>query len=115
MAAVHCVIVGFGLDDRKDKTLYEYDDIRGAPHALPAAHINPYLVDAPDVLAVGQARPICKVSAIVNGSIPADAGHLLLNPAEREALVAEEPQAARFLRPYVGAEDFIHGLERYCL
>lgn len=44
VAAVHCVIIGFGLDDRKDKTIFEYDDIRGEPHAVPAARINPYLV-----------------------------------------------------------------------
>ena len=115
MAAVHCVIVGFGVDDRKDKVLYEYDDIRGEPHAVPAARINPYLVDAADVLAVGHGRPICKVSAIVNGSIAADGGHLLLDGTERDALLADEPQAAQFIRPYVGAEDFIHSLERYCL
>ncbi len=115
VAAVHCVIVGFGVDDCKDKVLYEYDDIRGKPHAVPAARINPYLVDAADVLAAGHASPICRVSAIVNGSIPADGGHLLLNPAERDALIGEEPQAAGFLRPYVGAEDFIHSLKRYCL
>ncbi|HEY8710471.1 MAG TPA: DNA methyltransferase, partial [Burkholderiaceae bacterium] len=115
MAAVHCVIVGFGVDNCKDKVLYEYDDIRGEPHAVPAARINPYLVDAADVLAVGHARPISKVSAIVNGSIPADGGHLLLDCPERDALLADEPQAARFIRPYAGAEDFIHGLERYCL
>jgi len=115
IAAVHCVIVGFGLADAKDKTIFEYSDIRGEPHPLPAAHINPYLIDAPDVLAVGRAQPICKVNPIVNGSIPADGGNLVLSPSEREALVAVEPQSESFLRPYVGAEDFIHGLERYCL
>ena len=65
------------------------------------------------MLAVGQARPICKVSAIVNGSIPADGGNLVLSPAERAVLVADEPQAERFIRPYVGAEDFLHSLERH--
>jgi hypothetical protein len=115
VAAVHCVIVGFGLDERKDKTIYDHDDIRGEPHPVPAAHINPYLVDAADVLAVGQVRPICDVSPIVNGSVPADGGNLVLDRTERNALIADEPQAASFLRPYGGAEDFIHGLERYCL
>jgi hypothetical protein len=41
------VIIGFGLEDRPDKRIYEYDDIRGEPHAVAAANINPYLVDAP--------------------------------------------------------------------
>ena len=115
VAAVHCVIVGFGLDDCAQKVIYEYGDIRGQAHAVPATRINPYLFDAPDVLAVGQATPICRVSAIVNGSIPADGGHLLLSPAEQLELLRLEPQAKAFLRRYVGAEDFIHGLVRYCL
>ena len=46
-AAVHCVIVGFGAEDPAEKTIYEYEDIKGPPHAVPAKHINAYLVDAP--------------------------------------------------------------------
>lgn len=42
-AAVHCVIIGSGLHDADEKTIYEYEDIRGEPLAVPAANINPYL------------------------------------------------------------------------
>ncbi len=49
-AAVHCVIIGFGLEDRPGKMIYEYEDIKGEPLAVPAKNINPYLVDAPDVV-----------------------------------------------------------------
>jgi len=41
MAAVHCVIIGFGAFDAEKKTLYEYEDIRGEPHAVAARNINP--------------------------------------------------------------------------
>jgi hypothetical protein len=40
-AAVHCVIIGFGLADLANKTIYEYESIRGEPHAVPAKNINP--------------------------------------------------------------------------
>jgi hypothetical protein len=40
-AAVHCVIIGFGLEDRPGKVIYEYDNIRGEPHAVPAATSTP--------------------------------------------------------------------------
>ena len=33
-AAVHCVIIGFGLEDVTGKVIYEYDDIKGEPHAV---------------------------------------------------------------------------------
>jgi hypothetical protein len=39
-AAVHCVIVGFGLADRPGKVIYAYEDIKGEPHAVAASNIN---------------------------------------------------------------------------
>ena len=114
-AAVHCVIVGFGLVDRPGKVIYEYDDIKGDPHAVPAANINPYLIDGPDVIAQARMQPICKVSAIANGSIPADGGNLILSAFERRELIAAEPAAEQWIRPYLGSEGFIHGETRYCL
>jgi hypothetical protein len=114
-AAVHCVIIGFGLADVPIKTIFEYDDIRGDPHAVAASRINPYLIDGPDVIAEGQLTPIRPVPPIVNGSIPADGGNLILTEAEKAALLAAEPQAARYIRPYLGAEGFINNEMRYCL
>ena len=114
-AAVHCVIIGFGLEDRPGKVIYEYDDIKGDPHAVPVTNINPYLIDASNVIAVARMQSVSRVPAIANGSIPADGGHLILSPAEKDELLAVEPAAAAWLRPYLGAEGFIHGEPRYCL
>ena len=114
-AAVHCVIIGFGLIDVPAKTIFEYDDIRGEPHAVLANRINPYLIDGPDVIAEGQLTPIRPVPPIVNGSIPADGGNLILTEDERAALLAAEPMAARYIRRYLGADGFINNEMRYCL
>jgi len=114
-AAVHCVIVGFGLGDVAEKIIFEYEDIRGEAHAVKAGNINPYLVDAPDVIATSRMTPLSTAPAIANGSIPADGGNLILEPEERDQLLAAEPQAAPWLRPYLGAEGFINGNIRYCL
>src|SRR3989338_9228050 len=64
MAAVHCVIIGFGAFDAEKKTIYEYEDIRGEAHAVAARNINPYLVDAPDVVLGKRSSPICAVPEI---------------------------------------------------
>lgn len=114
-AAVHCVIIGFGLQDLPGKVIYEYEDIKGPAHAVPAANINPYLVDAPDVLVAARRIPIGSVPAIVNGSIPADGGNLILDPLERDELLKKEPAAEAWLRPYLGAEGFLRNEFRYCL
>jgi len=114
-AAVHCVIVGFALHDAAKKTIYDYPDIKGEPHAVAAANINPYLVDAPDVLLESRRAPICAVPEIAFGSMPNDGGHLLLSDAEKEELLAKEPAAQKWLRPFLGAEEFINGARRWCL
>jgi len=114
-AAVHCVIVGFGHDSHAVKTIYEYEDIKGLPHAVIAKRINAYLVDAPDVLLNKRRTPICNVADMTNGSKPTDGGHLLMNDADKDALLAVEPQAAKWIRPFLGAEEFINNTARWCL
>ena len=114
-AAVHCVIVGFGYDSNVLKTIYEYEDIKGMPLAVPAQRINAYLVDAPDVFLNKRRTPICKVADMTNGSKPTDGGNLLLSNADKAALLAVEPQAAKWIRPFVGAEEFINNTARWCL
>jgi hypothetical protein len=114
-AAVHCVIVGFGLEDRPGKTIFEYEDIKGTPHALPAANINPYLVDAPDVVLPRRGSPICPVPEIGIGNKPIDGGHYLFTTEERDAFVKVEPASARWFRRWLGADEFLNGYERWCL
>ncbi|MDP2827705.1 MAG: class I SAM-dependent DNA methyltransferase [Sulfuricellaceae bacterium] len=114
-AAVHCVIVGFGLNDVAEKTIYEYADIKGEPHAVAVENINPYLVDAPDVALQNRTKPIGDTPEMVYGSKPTDGGHLLLTDEEKGALLSVEPGAAPWIRPFMGAEEFINGIPRWCL
>ncbi len=115
-AAVHCVIVGFGLgDEGVAKTIYEYDDLRGEPHAVAAVNINPYLVDAADVALPSRTSSICNVRAILFGSKPTDGGNLIMTRTERDELVAAEPTVAPYVHEYLSAEDFIQGVPRYCI
>ncbi|MDD3381190.1 MAG: hypothetical protein PHD68_08270, partial [Rugosibacter sp.] len=114
-AAVHCVIIGFGLQDVAEKTIFEYEDIKGEAHAIRAANINPYLVDAPDVVLPGRTNPICKVPTVLFGSKPTDGGNLIFTKEERTSLLENEPQAVKFLRSYLSADEFINGNARYCL
>ncbi len=115
MAAVHCVIIGFGAFEAENKTIYEYEDIRGEPHAIKAANINPYLVDAPDVLLVNRQHPICAVPEIGIGNKPIDGGNYLFTPEERDEFLQREPQAAKWFRRWIGADEFLNGYERWCL
>ena len=114
-AAVHCVVIGFGLRPAATRMIFEYETVDGEPQAVVAANINPYLVDAADVLLPSRRSPISTVPLIVFGSMANDGGHLLLDDAELAALLATEPQAAPWIRPFLGADEFINGLSRWCL
>jgi hypothetical protein len=113
-AAVHCVIIGFGMEERAPR-LFEYEDIKGAGHEIAVKNVNPYLVDAPTVVLPSRREPISRVSPIVFGSMPNDGGGLLLNDAEKNELLTREPKATEWIKPFVGAEDFLNNGVRWCL
>jgi N-6 DNA Methylase len=114
-AAVHCVIIGFGVEDAATKTIYEYEDIAGKPHAVVAKNINPYLVDAGNVVLPRRRSPICDVPEISIGNKPIDDGNYLFTTAERDEFLKLEPAAAKWFRRWLGAEEFLNGFERWCL
>jgi hypothetical protein len=124
-AAVHCIIIGFGLKARVDavqpKHLFDYlndageSDPTAQPQEATVAQINPYLVDAAQVVLPSRRQALCDVGPIVFGSMPNDGGHLLLSEEEKTELLALEPGAAPFVRRFLGADEFINDLPRFCL
>ena len=73
-AAVHCIIVGLGLNNLLRKQIWHYDDIRGEALPIGAANINAYLVDALDVVLPSRRNPIARVPPIVLAPCPTMAG-----------------------------------------
>jgi hypothetical protein len=115
-AAVHCVIIGFGLDAPLGaRRLFEYETPEGEPHEVRAARINPYLVDADEFVLPSRRQPVSPVPPIVFGSMPNDGGHLLLSDGERRELLVQEPRAEKWIRPFVGADEFLNRIPRWCL
>lgn len=124
-AAVHCVIVGFGLASRvakiSPKRLFDYvdeqgdDDASAEPQELAVGQINPYLVDAPMVALESRREPLCQVMPIVFGSMPNDGGHLLMSTEEKNEFLKLEPRAQPFVRAFLGADEFLNDIPRWCL
>jgi len=114
-AAVHCVIVGFANFDTKDKFLFEYDDIKDEPHVKKVKNINPYLVEANDLVILKRRKPICNVSNISFGSMPNDGGNFLFTDDEKNAFLTIEPNAVNFIKPLISAHEFLNGKKRWCL
>lgn len=114
-AAVYCVIVGFANFDTPNKSIFEYDDIKGEAHELKVKNINPYLVDAKDILITKRTNPLCNVPKMYKGSQPTDGGNLLFSENEKVLFLENEPHAKKFIKPLLSAHEFLNGEKRYCL
>lgn len=112
-AAVHVVIVGLSSCPIK-RNLYQ--NIEGDWHCKQVENISPYLVEGTIAAVIPRSKPlIANVSPLLFGNKPTDGGHLLLNRIEREQLLEKEPQAERWIKRVLGADEFLNGRERWCL
>ncbi len=114
-AAVHVVIIGFANYDTNDKSVFEYEDIKGEAHEIKVKNINPYLVEGKDMFITTRTKPLCNVPEIIKGSETTDDGHFMLTSEEVNQLKEKYPESSKFIRPFVGGGDFINGNVRYCL
>ena len=117
-AAVHCVITGFDRGAPHEKSrpvLFTYSTLKAQPEALPVNHINPYLVEGPDIFIEKRTSPRSpSLPAVHYGSKPADGGHLIVE-AEDYPRFAADPIAAKYLRPFRMGREVVQGLDRWCL
>lgn len=114
-AAVHCVIVGFSLNDTSSKLIYEYEDIKGEPLEIKVKNINPYLTDGKNILIKNRTTSICDIPKIKFGNQPNDGGGFLFTNEEKIEFLKSEPNAKKFIRQYVGSREFINNIKRWCL
>ena len=114
-AAVHVVIIGFSNFDIAEKKIFLYDDLKGEPHEIIVKNINPYLVAGNDTFIPSRKKPICPVPEISYGSMANDAGNLLLTNDEKNELIEKEPGSEKVIRPFLGSQEFINGIKRWCI
>lgn len=119
-AAVHCVIIGLAErgEEPAEKRLFSYPDTKSDPVETRHAALTAYLFDAKDadrhLVVKEESRPINGAPHVVIGSKPIDGGHLIFTAAERAAL-APSDAAHDWLRPYLGAQEYLNGGARWIL
>ena len=117
-AAVHCVITGFDRGTPYEKArpvLFMYSTLKAQPEAVPVDHINPYLIEGPDIFVEKREHPLSpSILPVRRGSQPADGRNLIVKK-EEYATFAADPIAAKYLRPYRMGKELLHDLERWCL
>lgn len=127
-AAVHCVIIGLTYRECSSRIIFEYDHVRGDPHASTVSRINGYLIDGPQYSVPARSSPPAGRLKMHKGSQPTDGArlkkpgggyittsNLILEAEDRKALLAADPSAKKWLRPFVGGEEMISGQWRWCL
>ncbi|MDD9998731.1 MAG: hypothetical protein OXQ89_13400 [Rhodospirillaceae bacterium] len=121
-AHVHVVILGLDRREavRAEKRLLSYPDINGEPEESGHAALSPYLFDAgrlsdPHLVVRGESVPINGMGRLIIGSKPIDGGNYIFDTDERAAFLEIEPDAERFIRPYIGAREYLQGGERCIL
>ncbi|MGC2751317.1 MAG: type IIL restriction-modification enzyme MmeI, partial [Candidatus Acidiferrum sp.] len=114
-AHVHVVIVGFGAFQAANRRIYDYDSDGENVTIATVRNISPYLIEGSDTAIVSRTKPICGVPEIIYGSKPVDGGNLILSDEEKMRFQKEYPEAARFIRPFIGAVEFINSISRWCL
>jgi hypothetical protein len=114
-ASVHCVIIGYAHAVARPR-LFDY----ASPDSMPVevdhvTNITPYLTVGPTVIVHPTTRPLNRqLGEVSYGNKPTDGGWLLVEP-EDYATVTADPIAAKYVRPYIGARELLHGSERWCL
>ena len=108
-AAVHCVIIGFAMFDRETKFIYMGNA------KTEVKQINAYLCDAPNVLVQSRNKPLYDIPKMIYGNKPADGGFLIIEDCDKEDFLKQEPQAEKFVHPFMGAVEFLHNKKRWCL
>lgn len=137
-AHVHCVIIGFSTRENTTDTIQRQNKFNSAtkndyanvlslngkfnkilyetkvtPRVV--REINPYLLEGQPVFINSRRSALCEVPAMINGGKPAEGGNLILTEAEKDELLIKEPQAEKFIRPFMMGKDFIDRKPRYCL
>jgi hypothetical protein len=113
-AGVTVQIIGLTTDQGRSARLFEETDTDDAiEKSVP--NINAYIVPGPNLYVDAISKAPADRPDMYWGNKPTDGGNLILSTDEARAIVHSHPQAAKFLRPYFGSDEFIKGAPRVCI
>ncbi|MDO5653458.1 MAG: N-6 DNA methylase, partial [Brachymonas sp.] len=117
VAAVHCVIIGFALQapDMLCRIFDYSNDIKDEGVFIKVNQINPYLVDAANILIEKRGKPLNALASINYGSMAIDDGHLILDADAKKQLLNECHEIKPYIRQFMGAQEFLNSTPRWCL
>ncbi|RZU99722.1 class I SAM-dependent DNA methyltransferase [Spiribacter vilamensis] len=112
-AGVHVSVIG--LTAKSDPVRRLFSSESGSLQEVRPSNISPYLLSAGNTVVADRRQPLTELKPMLLGSMAKDGGHLMITAEERSKLLNEEPNADRWVRRIVGAEEFLKGKQRWCL
>lgn len=113
-AGVTVTIVAISNHPSKLRRLFSVSD-DGSTIEKQVEFINAYLVPGQDVIVSPLTKPVDERGLMEWGNKPTDGGNFFLTSDERDVILRESPGASRFIKRFLGAQEFIRGEQRYCI
>lgn len=108
-AGVTCVIINLRNISNKNKYLYENETIKKVKN------INPYLIDTNSNVMVSRISKHNDLPLMVKGNMPTDDGNFIFDSDQKNKLISKDQRIEKFIKRYIGAQEFINGDRRWCL
>jgi hypothetical protein len=109
-AGVTCVVVGVSSKSTTGKKLFHEGICKSVEN------INAYLIEGSNSTIVRKrAKPLSNLSLMTKGNMPYDGGNFSLTTSDKDSLIDKFPESRQFVKRLLGAREFIHGLERWCI
>ena len=110
-ANANVIVVIVGLRNKSDEPKYLYkDSIKQI-----VKNINPYLTNGNVVYIQKRKQTISKIPLMSYGNMPLEGGFLRFNDVEKEILGKNDNRISKYIRKVIGGEEFLKGINRYCL
>ena len=108
-AHVYCIIVGFSRIDDGKCILFDGESRQEVKH------INGYLLPQDNIFISKRKTPLCDSPIVIKGFQPTDNGYLILDDHEKDELCKKEPEAEKWIRPFITAREYLYRKNRWCL
>jgi len=112
-AGVTCVIIGIRMIN--EKSIYNQKTLFLENKTLNVKEINPYLTASQNSIVRRLGKSISNLPKLSYGNLPGGCTDLILTRSEKKFLIDKYPQTEKFIKKFIGSQEFIRGQERYCL
>lgn len=108
-AGVTVAVISLRSPSKKAKLLYA----EGIEHQV--SNINAYLLAADNIFIKPASKPISNIQALDYGSFALDDGNFTISEDEYHELISADSRAEKFLKPFIGAAEFLRGINRWAV